>query len=224
MFPASARNGFKPTVNAPRPMRMTVLGTLKAQEVQTEVYAAISMGFPTLVSLYWIFLPNSLKQFPDKIKLAAVGCMCHFPWSFMLHIYRAFGNNAETRTKLFKLDVSFIHFHCLCHSFAWDMKPRFISLVFHLLAIAHIWYVDPIVNPGCKRQIDIFAALGIFLASYPMRLRSGASYLMALTLWGLAFSVYSKRVIGDYSSALFHFLLAGPQYFMMHAVNLPSVQ
>jgi hypothetical protein len=129
-------------------MKSSTYISLKAQEVHPDVYSALTVCFPTFVSLYWIFLPNSRKQFPEKILLGAIGCMTHFPWSFMLHIYRAFGNCALTRTKLFKLDVSFIHFHCFCHSYAWDMKMRYISLFFHLFAIAHIWYVNPLTNPG----------------------------------------------------------------------------
>mmetsp|Transcript_6963 Transcript_6963/g.7079 ORF Transcript_6963/g.7079 Transcript_6963/m.7079 type:complete len:234 (+) Transcript_6963:142-843(+) len=212
---------MKPSRNLPQSMKLSTYIYLKAQEVHPDVYSALTVCFPTFVSLYWIFLPNSRKQFPEKVLLGAVGCIVHFPWSFMLHMYRAFGNCALTRTKLFKLDVSFIHFHCFCHSYAWDMKMRYISLFFHLFAIAHIWYVDPLTNPGCKKHIDIFAACGIFLTSYPMRSRCETSHFIALALWVLAFMVYSKRVIGDYSSALFHLLLAGPQYFILHAVNLP---
>lgn len=203
---------------------MTDYFSLKVQEVHPEVYAAFSMSLPTLVSLYWIYLPSILKQFPEKIMVAGLGCMIHFPWSFMLHMYRAYGSNAVTRTTLFKLDVSFIHLHCLCNCYAWDMKLRFISLIFHLFAIIHIWYVDPITNPECKKQIDIFAAVGIVLTSYPMRFRSEGSHILALLLWLIAFLIYSKRVIGDYSSTLFHVLLAGPQFLMMRTINLPLLK
>lgn len=219
MIPVDDR--IKPTINEPRPVTLTTYIFLKAREVHPDVYSALTVCFPTFVSLYWIFLPSSQKRYPDKIFIAGVGCMLHFPWSFMLHMYRAFGNCAKTRTKLFKLDVSFIHIHCFIHSYAWDMKLTFFILFFHLFAIARIWYLNPLLNPGCKKQIDILCALGIFLTAIPMRLRCETSHMMALALWGVAFFVYSKRVIGDYSSALFHFLLAGPQYFILHAVNLP---
>jgi hypothetical protein len=71
--------------------------------------------------------------------------------------------------------------------------------------------------------MDILAAVGIVIASYPMRLRNEMIHYYALFLWGIAFTIYSKKIIGDYSSTLFHFLLAGPQYLMMLAVNLPVI-
>lgn len=313
---ASARNipGDKPIRNIlfPQPAKLFHDIFLIARDIHPEVYAAISMGFPTLVSLYWMFCRNNVtslestsllsgfspihgisqlferfcelfstqlfgqfleqlsgllggrlsdqlgilseripeqlivqlptqlsqqisqklshgisqelsQQLYERTFLAGVGCMLHFPWSFMLHLYRAFGTDPERRTVLYKCDVSFIHLHCLIHSYAWDMRFIYISLIFHVFAVIHTWASNPLQNPKCKVHIDILAALGIVIASYPMRYRSQSIHFLALFLWAIAFTVYSKRIIGDHSSTFFHFLLAGPQYLMLLAVNLPVI-
>ena len=191
------------------------------KNVHPEVLAAATMAVPSIVSLFFVFNVFSINIIRrNNTFLAGIGCVLHFPWSAILHLYRAYGTCPERRTLLYKFDVSFIHVHCMCQNYAWDMCPRFLNVIYHVLSICHTWYVNPLTDPPCKRHMDILAAFGIVCASFPMLNRSLHLYISAIALWGLAFFIYAKKTIGDYSPALFHLLLAGPQFIMMYALNL----
>ena len=195
-----------------------IIETLR--NVHPEVYAAATMIVPSIVSFLWIVHVFSKNTHYYNTLLAGIGCVMHFPWSAALHLYRAYGKCPERRTVLYKFDVSFIHIHCMCQNYAWDMRPRMVNVVYHVLSICHTWYVNPLSDPPCKRHMDIFAAFGIVCASFPMVSRSLHLYISAIALWGLAFFIYAKKAIGDYSPALFHLILAGPQFIMLYALNM----
>eukprot|EP01038_Epipyxis_sp_PR26KG_P008843 gene8843-11934_t len=186
-----------------------------------EVLAAIVMIAPSLVSLFWVLYPNTN---PNGIFIGALGCVMHFPWSCMLHLYRAYGKNDKTRTIIFKFDVTFIHIHSIFQSYAWDMELPLFNLIFHSLSIIYIWYCDPLGKPVSKRYIDIMTALGIVLTSFPMTKRSVTCYAIAVAIWAVAFIIYAKKLFKDYSSAIFHILLAGPQFFLLYTLNMPTIQ
>ena len=185
-----------------------------------EVVAAFSMIVPSIVATLWMLNIFSLNIRPNNTLLAGFGCVLHFPWSAVLHLYRAYGKSPERRTLLYKFDVSFIHIHCMCQNYAWDMQPRISNVMYHVFSICHTWYVNPLTDPPCKRYMDVLAAFGVVCASFPMVHRSLSLYIIAIALWSLAFVIYARKAIGDYSPALFHVILAGPQFIMLYALNM----
>jgi len=82
--------------------------------IHPEILAAIAIIGPTLISLYWIFICD-YNIYHLNTRIAGIGCIMHCPFSFALHIYKAYNINPIIRTKLFKLDVIFIHLHTLLH-------------------------------------------------------------------------------------------------------------
>jgi hypothetical protein len=183
-----------------------------------EVIAAFTMIIPSLVSLYWIL--NDENLFPTQTKIAGFGCMIHFPFSFMLHIYRAYGKDPQMRTLLYKFDVSFIHAHAFLQSFAWDLKCSVFQINYHLLSVAYIWHVDPLNYPTTKRNIDINTAIGVFCSLFPMKNRNFYCYIFTLLIFSVAFMVHSQKLCKEYSSTIFHILLGVPQYLLMRTTNL----
>ena len=108
-------------------MCVCVLGELLRVDVLGELLRALTILVPSVVSLLWIFDFFGLVVFPDKTRVAALGCFLHCPWSFMLHLYRAFGINGWIRTLLYN---SFIHLHCLLQNYAFDMQLKLVPLLY----------------------------------------------------------------------------------------------
>ena len=185
-----------------------------------EVASTVAMLAPSIVSLKFLVMDFARRN-NEKIIIAAIGCILHFPFSAMLHLYRAFGKDPRRRTFLFKLDVSFIHVHAFLQSYSWHLKFSLFLVFYHLLSIGYIWASKPLEHPKCKRYIDACTAFGILLCSYDLFHIDKSLYFAAITMWGIAFTVYSTKVLGDIpSSILFHGLLAGPQYCLLQGLSL----
>lgn len=190
--------------------------------VHPDFCAAVTMLTPLIASLVWCFtdhLPN-----PAGTYISAFGCILHFPFSAVLHLYRAFGKNPITRTFLYKIDVTFILLHTLLGGYAWNLEISKVELAYYVLSILYLWSIDPLKHPATKRNVDVLSAVGVVLGSFGLLHRSAVFYAIALIVWTVAFSIYTMKLLGDHSSTIFHFLLGVPQYILLMGLNLPAHQ
>ena len=194
--------------------------SMNSENSHSEVASTVAMLVPSLVSLKFLLM-NQERMNNEKIIIAAIGCILHFPFSAMLHLYRAYGKDPRRRTFLYKLDVSFIHVHAFMQSYSWNLKFSLLLVIYHLFSIAYIWASKPLEYPKCKRYIDACTAFGILLCSYDLIHIDKSLYFAAIAMWGVAFTVYSTKFFGDIpSSILFHGLLAGPQYCLLQGLSM----
>ena len=178
-----------------------------------EVYAALSILAPSMVSVS--FLMNSKCLVPTK--LACFACMLHAPFSFVLHMHKAFSTNAVVRTLLYKFDVSFIHVQCLITGYAWSNRVQYHQIIYNLFCVLHIYLSDPLKNPNVKNKIDILTGLGVVDTSLGLLFRNIPHWTIAFFMWVILFRIYNKKLAGTHSSWIMHVMLAGPQYLVLNA-------
>ena len=176
-----------------------------------EIWAAATMLIPSIVGLMVVLSSETNAS----MFLSLLGCVIHCPFSFALHIHRAMSDDVETRTVLYKFDASAIHFHALLQGIAWTMTPQKLEILFHVGCITHIIVVKPLQNPKVKHRIDVLCAIGIIISSFGMFHRCFVRWVVAHLLWVVAFSIYRLH----YSNALFHTILAGPQYCLISSLS-----
>lgn len=188
--------------------------------VHPEILAAIAMALPMLTTIYWLCIidPIELKN-PAATKISGYACIVHFPWSALLHIYRAYGNNVNTRIFLYKMDVSFQHIYSLCTRYAFSMKFNIIEIGYHSICIFHTWYIDPIKTPKRKKIVDIASAIGLGSCALELINRDIVSFFSTIAIAFIGFIVHTERLLGDMSSFWFHISLAAPHYFILCGLN-----
>mmetsp|Transcript_46534 Transcript_46534/g.93891 ORF Transcript_46534/g.93891 Transcript_46534/m.93891 type:complete len:199 (-) Transcript_46534:50-646(-) len=185
-----------------------------------EIWAAQTMLCPSIVAASFALAADAKQE----TIIAAVGCMMHCPFSYTLHMHRALVDDPVTRTKIYKFDASFIHIHSLLTGYAWFMKPSWIELVYHACCILNIARSDPLSYPKVKNTIDILCAVGVIKCAIGIVYRSPTLFAWAVAFWGIAFFIHNRKLLGPMSSAVFHALLAVPQYFILCACQYYTVQ
>ena len=186
-----------------------------------EVISAITMFMPSIISLRFLLMNKIMNK---NIIIGSLGCIFHFPFSAMLHLYRAYGKNTKYRIYLFKLDVSFIHIHSYMQNYAWNLQINKINLIYHILSIYYIWNTNPIEYPKSKYYIDLFTVFGILLSSYELFYIDKKLYFIAIIIWCIGFIVYNKKQFNNIpSSILFHMLLTGPQYCLLEGLSIKHI-
>ena len=180
-----------------------------------EIPAAFAMLLPSIVCLKFMLIP----QARESTCLAAAACIAHCPFSFTLHMHRAFSTNAPVRTRIFKFDATFIHVHALVTGFAWSMKYQFAEIIYHGGCILHIITSDPLNHPKVKNTIDIMAGLGVVKSSFGLIFRSIPLWISAIFFWVTLFTIHDKKLAGAHSAWIMHVMLALPQYCMLDALQ-----
>ena len=180
-----------------------------------EYTAALAMLAPFLVGLWFYTRPNSHLA----TKIASVGCMLHAPFSMALHFYRAAGTDAEFRTMLYKLDVAFMHVNLLLVGFAWSMRLQLHQLFYNSVSLLHLVDAKPLVHPPVKNRIDMIVALCFLETSFGMLFRAWKQWASTIVVAVIAFFLHHKKVIGLYSSALMHLMMAIPHYITMWCIQ-----
>lgn len=188
----------------------------------SETLAAISIILPSVVAVR--FMIQSHNESTKNLYVASVGCIIHCPFSFSLHLYRGYGKKKNIRQILHYFDVSFIHIHVLLTSYSWKMRIKYIDLLYHLFCIVHIWsyYINKSTIDICnysKKKINIFTACGVLLSSRHMFLVDKKMYFISLLSWVLLYEIYSKKLLGKYSSFVMHTLLSIPQFCVLSAIQ-----
>jgi hypothetical protein len=175
------------------------------------------MAIPSIISIFTVLKTDVFQN--HLLMLAALGPIVHFPFSFCLHLHRAFYSESS-RPILYKLDVTFIHVHSFLQASAFDRggQQSLINLIFHGTSIFFIWTnIDKNTNIN-KKTIDAITAIGVLLSSWPMFHIHQQFYSVSLIAWAIAFAIYSKKPFGEWSSAIFHCLLGIPQWCLLQAV------
>jgi hypothetical protein len=189
-----------------------------------ELWSAASIATPSIVCLFFLLSMNSQSENYVNIWIASLGCFLHFPFSASLHLYRALGKNPHIRVIFFKFDVSFIHFHSLVQSFSWNLEWSKFHIVFHILSVVYIWMSNPLLNPSCKRVIDVLTVAGVLLSSFQLQHIHFGYYISALFFWMVSFVFYAKKPLGDsLSSIVFHVMLGVPQTFLILGLACKTV-
>ena len=173
-----------------------------------ELLAAHCMLLPSMISL--LLLKNNTNSL-----IATVGVLLHFPFSYALHMHKALTNEPIIRTKLFKLDVIFIHVHAFLTGYSWFLLLSLTELFYHLFCILNIIFSDPLKYPKHKKIIDILCVIGIIKSAFGLIYKSKLSWFCAHLFWTLGFYIYNNKTFGKYSSAVFHIILTIPQYCCM---------
>lgn len=188
-------------------------------DVSAEILSAFAITLPTIVSIVYVLRGHGTIRLVSPAHLCAFACMAHFPFSFALHLYRAFGSNIHIRTMLYKLDVIFIHLWALVTGFAWTFRYQFLETAYHFGCIAHIIICDPIHHLHEKRLISIKAAVGVLIGTFGLIRCNEYLWLCATSAWCMAYICHTETPFGAYSSAVMHILLVVPQTCLLQGLS-----
>lgn len=180
----------------------------------SEIFAAITILCPSIIGLYFTNNSNNISTL-----IASYGVMMHCPFSFSLHMYKAFGKNDNTRTLLYKLDVIFIHIHSAITGYCWCLDLQIFEKLFHLFCIINIIISNPIKYPKIKNTIDILTGLGVIKSSFGLIFINFYLWLTSIIFWTIAFSIHNKKLLGPHSSSIMHILISIPQFCILKALN-----
>lgn len=186
-----------------------------------EILATIAMTVPGIFSIYYLFfVEKDVIINPLGTRLSAISCLCHFPWSAGLHVYRAYGTDPVLRTYLYKVDVVFHHIYSLCTKYAFRLQFSLVDIIFHVSCILHLILCDPLKNPERKKIIGILSAIGLGSCAFYLFNRSFNHFYVALGVAASGFIIHHKELVGAYSPFLFHICLAVPHYYILQGLNI----
>lgn len=186
-----------------------------------EILAAIAMAVPGIISVHYLFFEEKDAIInPLGTKLSAISCLCHFPWSAGLHVYRAYGTEPVCRTYLYKADVVFQHIYSLCTRYAFVLQFSFVDTIFHVSCILHLIFCDPLKNPHSKKIIGGLSAIGLGSCAFEIYNRSSNYFYFALGVAALGFIIHYTELLGRYTPFWFHICLAAPHYCVLRGLNI----
>jgi len=186
-----------------------------------EILAAIAMAVPGIISIYYLFFEEKEAIInPLGTQLSAISCLCHFPWSAGLHVYRAYGSEPVCRTYLYKVDVAFQHIYSLSTRYAFALQFSLVDTIFHVSCILHLIFCDPLKNPERKKMIGFLSAIGLGSCAFELFNRSSSHFYVALGLAAVGFLIHHKELLGIYSPFWFHISLAAPHYCVLRGLNI----
>jgi len=185
-----------------------------------EILAAIAMAVPGIFSIYYLFfVGKDVIINPLGTQICAISCLCHFPWSAGLHVYRAYGSYPVYRSYLYKADVAFHHIYSLSTRYAFSLHFSLVETIFHVSCILHLIYCDPLKNPERKKMIGILSAIGLGSCAFDLFNRSTNHFYLALGIAGVGFIIHHNELLGAYSPFWFHICLAAPHYCVLQGLN-----
>jgi hypothetical protein len=185
-----------------------------------EILAAIAMAVPGIFSIYYLFfVGKDVIINPLGTQICAISCLCHFPWSAGLHVYRAYGSYPVYRNYLYKADVAFHHIYSLSTRYAFSLHFSLVETIFHVSCILHLIYCDPLKNPERKKMIGILSAIGLGSCAFDLFNRSTNHFYLALGIAGVGFLIHHNELLGAYSPFWFHICLAAPHYCVLQGLN-----
>jgi hypothetical protein len=185
-----------------------------------EILAAIAMAVPGIFSIYYLFfVGKDVIINPLGTQICAISCLCHFPWSAGLHVYRAYGTDPVCRVYLYKADVAFHHIYSLSTRYAFSLHFSLVETIFHVSCILHLIYCDPLKNPERKKMIGILSAIGLGSCAFDLFNRSTNHFYLALGIAGVGFLIHHNELLGAYSPFWFHICLAAPHYCVLQGLN-----
>jgi hypothetical protein len=189
--------------------------------IHPEILAAIAMAVPGIYSIYYLFfVEKDLIINPLGTQICAISCLCHFPWSAGLHVYRAYGTDPARRTYLYKADVVFHHIYSLSTRYAFALQFSLVETLFHLSCILHLIFCDPLKNPERKKRIGILSAIGLGTCAVDLFNRSSNHFYIAIGVAGVGFLIHHMELVGIYSPFWFHICLAAPHYCILNGLNI----
>lgn len=186
-----------------------------------EILAAIAMAVPGIFSIYYLFFKEK-DMIINRLgtQLTAISCLCHFPWSAGLHVYRAYGTYPTRRIYLYKGDVAFQHIYSLCTRYAFSSQFSLVETIFHISCILHLIFCNPLKNPDKKKIIGILSAIGLGSCAFDLFNRSSNHFYVALGVAAVGFLIHHKELLGAYSPFWFHICLALPHYCLLQGLNI----
>ena len=199
------------------------MNNTKAQTVG-EIMAAFSIIFPSIVSLWFINQESSSKN----TNTAAIGCILHCPFSFLLHLHRGLFVKEDSsmnnmRIILFKLDVCFIHIHSFLTGYSWNMRVETLETLYHLVCVLHILSYKQNISQNGKNYINLGAVCGVLLSSRKLYCSSIKKYILSILSWLVLFKIYDLKLFGNYSSFVMHAMLSIPQFCLLSSIQDHSI-
>lgn len=194
----------------------------KAQTVG-EIMAAFAIILPSIVSFWFITQETSNKN----TSIAAIGCILHCPFSFLLHLHRGLfvQENSSVnlvRTILLKLDVCFIHVHSFLTGYSWNMKIETVETLYHLVCVLHILSYKQHISQNGKKYINLGAVGGVLVSSRRLYHSSIKKYTVSILSWLVLFKIYDLKLLGNYSSFVMHLMLSIPQFCLLSSIKQGS--
>ena len=188
-----------------------------------EILAAIAMSVPGIFSIYYLFFEEKdVIINPLGTHICAISCLCHFPWSAGLHVYRAYGTDPIRRTYLYKADVAFHHIYSLSTRYAFALQFSLVETIFHVSCILHLMLCDPLKNPDRKKIIGVLSAIGLGSCAVDLFHRSSNHFYVALGVAAVGFLIHHRELLGTYSPFWFHICLAAPHYCVLKGLNIAN--
>lgn len=185
-----------------------------------EIMAAIAIAVPGIFSIYYLFfVEKDVILNPLGTQISAISCLCHFPWSAGLHVYRAYGKNPVYRVYLYKADVAFQHIYALSTRYAFALQFSPVDTIFHMSCILHLIFCDPLKNPDKKKIIGMLSAIGLGSCTIDLYNSSSTHFYIASSFAATGFLIHHNELLGAYSPFWFHVSLAAPHYCVLRALN-----
>lgn len=181
----------------------------------SEILASITIITPSLVSLIFISNPDV----KTRTKIACYSSLLICPFSIMLHLYKAFGNNILIQNRLYKGDVICIHISNLVLAYSWNYNISNIEKEYHLACIYNIIISDTVKYPKNKNTIDYLAGLGYFKTSFNLFQTSILIWCLYIVSLITLFFIHNKKLAGVHSSWIMHTMLAPSHYCVLYALQ-----
>jgi hypothetical protein len=181
----------------------------------SEILAAVSILCPSIISLIFISDPDV----KDRTKIASYSSLLICPFSIMLHLYKAFGNNMIIQNKLYKGDVIFIHISNLVIAYSWNHNISKVEITYHIACIYNIIMSDTLKYPKNKNTIDYLAGLGYLKTSFDLFQTSILIWCLYIFSLVSLFLIHNKKLAGVHSSWIMHIMLAPSHYCMLYALE-----
>lgn len=193
-------------------VRFVLPTTLPSEITKNDVYNLFSIIAPSLVTLHWIVTSKSNPKNKDSNiyleKLVAAG-------TCITQIIRQVIKFVDTETHntfgfLHKFDISYMHLNALSQGFSFKSIPKPTEIIYHFLAIAHLWL--PLYSLEFFGAPEILAATGMLLSSFDLFNQNKISCGL---IWSTAFYLHAQKPFGDtLSSEITYCLLILPQYIL----------
>lgn len=170
------------------------------------------------------WFPNLHALPPAAPVAAAVGILCHAPFSMIYHwryAHRLPPGLPRTTHWSRRMDQAMIHFCCACLSYASSGRFDFffVNALFNAECM-YLLFLEKVVPKRNQKRI----AMSILLFAIPI-LHKGdfASFSKLIVIFALAGWLFGGYPIGGWSHAAFHIVLAFvPPVMFAYALNLPA--
>jgi len=103
--------------------------------------------------------------------------------------------------------------------YAWRGKHLLFDYILHGVSLVYIWKSDPLADPSVKMIVNVLVAVAVVQSSLGLLRFSLSHWMLVLCMWIVAFWIHCWKPFGPFSSAVFHAMLAGPEWILLKCMT-----